>query len=65
MPRPKKMPSSGPTLDVTDPGEKVGMSIRIEKTLHERLRKLAFDQRISMQEFIVRGIEEVLKAEKY
>ncbi|ADW70340.1 hypothetical protein [Granulicella tundricola] len=45
--------------------ESVIMSLRVDKPQHDRLRKLAFDKRIPMREFIVRGIEEVLKAEKY
>lgn len=45
--------------------EVVATSIRIDKPLHDRLRKLAFDKRLPMANYIVRGIELVLKAEKY
>lgn len=41
------------------------MSLRIDRSLYERLRKLAFDRQKPMLEFIVRGIEMVLKAERY
>ena len=53
------------TQDVGGGGSSVVMSLRLEAAMHERLRKLAFDRRGSMREFILRGIEEVLKAEKY
>jgi hypothetical protein len=43
----------------------VVMSLRVEAAMHERLRKLAFDKRMPMRDFIVRGIEQVLKEEKY
>lgn len=45
--------------------EVVATSIRIDKPLHDRLRKLAFDRRVPMANYIVHGIEMVLKAEKY
>lgn len=41
------------------------MSVRFETAQHERLRKLAFDCKTEMREFIVRGVEEVLKGEDY
>ena len=43
----------------------VAMSIRPPKPLYDRLRKLSFDTRKPMTEYIERGIEMVLKAEKY
>jgi hypothetical protein len=48
-----------------DSNEVVATSVRIPKALHERLRKLSFDKRIGMTTYIERGIEMVLKAEKY
>lgn len=45
--------------------EFIASSLRIEKSIHDRLRKLAFDTRVPMQTYINRGIEMVLKAEKY
>ncbi|MDW5266933.1 MULTISPECIES: hypothetical protein [Acidobacteriaceae] len=47
------------------PPEFVASSLRIEKSIHDRLRKLAFDTRMPMQTYVNRGIEMVLKAEKY
>ena len=41
------------------------MSIRVEKDIYERLRKLAFDKRVPMRDFIVRGVAEILKKEGY
>ena len=46
----------------TDPAT---MSIRIPRHVHERLRKLSFERRRPMHDFIMQGIELVLKAEKY
>jgi|GEM_PF-6814159 len=43
----------------------VVMSFRLEEQMHDRLRKLAFDKRLPMRDFIVRGIEQVLKEENY
>jgi len=43
----------------------VAMSLRPPKPLYDRLRKLSFDKRKPMTEYIERGIEMVLKAEKY
>jgi predicted DNA-binding protein len=43
----------------------VPMSIRTPRPLYDRLRKLSFDKRKHMTEYINRGIEMVLKAEKY
>jgi predicted DNA-binding protein len=43
----------------------VPMSIRPPKPLYDRLRQLSFDNRKPMTEYINRGIEMVLKAEKY
>ena len=43
----------------------VVMSLRLEGSQHERLRKLAFDKRLPMRDFIVQGIEHILKSEKY
>ena len=40
-------------------------TVRLERPLHQRLRKLAFDQEKDMRELIVEGIELVLKREKY
>ena len=41
------------------------MSLKLEPGLYDRLRKLAFDKRQPMTELMIRGIEMVLKAEKY
>ena len=51
--------------EVPDGSAVVVMSVRVEKQLYERLRKLSFDRRQPMTEFMVRGIDLVLKAEKY
>lgn len=45
--------------------EDVIMSIRLEGPMHERLRKLAFDRRSTKRDLIVKGLEMMLKAEKY
>lgn len=49
----------------SDENAVVPMSLRPPKSLYDRLRKLSFDTRKPMTEYIERGIEMVLKAEKY
>ena len=39
----------------------VSMSLRLDHPLYERLRKLSFDKRKPMRDFIIRGVEQVLK----
>jgi hypothetical protein len=53
------------TANESSTPEFVASSLRIEKALHDRLRKLAFDTRVPMQTYVNRGIELVLKGEKY
>jgi hypothetical protein len=50
-----------------DPGPDavVAMSLLIDYPLYERLRKLAFDKHTPARQYVTRGIELVLKAEKY
>jgi hypothetical protein len=48
-----------------DPNAVVVYSVRIPAPLYERLRKLNFDTRRPVSEYVVRGVEMVLKAEKY
>jgi len=48
-----------------DPDAVIPVSLRLPTSLHERLRKLSFDTRRPMTEFLIRGAEMVLKAEKY
>lgn len=43
----------------------VVMSLRIDSTMHDRLRKISYERKQPMRDFIVQGIEMVLKAEKY
>lgn len=50
---------------VKEKAEIVNVSLRLEPALHDRLRKLAFDQRIPMHTLIVQGIESVLTKAKY
>jgi hypothetical protein len=57
--------SAPATVNEDGPPEFVASSLRIEKSIHDRLRELAFDTRIPMQTYVNRGIEMVLKAEKY
>lgn len=62
----KIVPARAPVaVSESGPQEFVASSLRVEKTLHDRLRKLAFDTRIPMQTYVNRGIEMVLKAEKH
>jgi hypothetical protein len=56
----KELGDGGSEDDVVVP-----MSIRPPRPLYDRLRKLSFDTRKPMTEYINRGIELVLKAEKY
>lgn len=56
----KELTEGGSDDDVVVP-----MSIRPPKPLYDRLRKLSFDKRKHMTEYIIRGIEMVLKHEKY
>ncbi len=48
-----------------DSSSPAAMSLRLDRSLYERLRKLAFDKRQPMSTFIVQGIELILKAENY
>lgn len=55
-----------PKVDSADTQPKdVILSLRIDGPVHDRLRELAFDRRRPMRDFIMQGIEQVLKAEKY
>jgi hypothetical protein len=57
----KKKVSDGVPADE----EIVNMSLRLPRSLHERLRKLNFDTREPMHSIAIRGIEMVLRAEKH
>lgn len=48
-----------------DPDAVVPYSVQLPAPLYERLRKLNYDTRRPMSEFVIRGIEMVLKAEKH
>ena len=48
-----------------DPEAVVAMSLRLDHSRYERLRKLSYDKHQPMTELLVRGIDLVLKAEKY
>lgn len=50
-----------------DPGPDtvIAMSLLLDYPVYERLRKLAFEKRKPMRQYINRGIEKVLKSEKY
>lgn len=60
----RKLPEQQDKVEHSDTPKDVIMSIRIEGAMHERLRKLAFDRRKPMRDFIVEGIETVLKTER-
>lgn len=48
-----------------DPDAVVLYSLRLPAAVYERLRKLAFDTRRPMTEFVIRGLEIVFKTEKH
>lgn len=50
---------------VQPPDAVVPMSLLVASPLYERLRQLSFDKRKPMRNYVTRGIEMVLKAEKY
>lgn len=45
--------------------ELVGISMKVPRSLHDRLRKIAFEKRRPMTEFIIKGVEDILKKEGY
>lgn len=47
------------------PEKLVGITVRMEESVHERLRKMNYETREPMQSVIRRGIELALKAAKY
>ena len=48
-----------------DPGGVISVSLRLPTPVYERLRKLSFDKRKPMSEYLIQGVESVLSDEKY
>ena len=42
-------------------GKPVGLSVRLEAELHDELRRLAFDERVSIHALLLEGIDLVLR----
>ena len=48
-----------------DPEAVISVSLRLPAPIYERLRKLSFDKRKPMSEYLIHGVELLLKGEKY
>ena len=44
----------------TDPGKRVGISIRMDADIHDELRRIAYEYRTSIQALVTQGIERVI-----
>ncbi|MEG9430742.1 hypothetical protein [Terriglobus sp. ADX1] len=55
------------TTDTTDRSKEtiVNMSVRLPESVHERLRKLSYEKRLSMHAVVLEAIEKELSARKY
>ena len=42
-------------------GKPIGLSVRLEPEMHDRLRRVAFEKRVSIHSLILEGLEVVLR----
>jgi predicted DNA-binding ribbon-helix-helix protein len=42
-------------------GKPIGLSVRLEPEMHDQLRKIAFEKRVSIHSLILEGLEVVLR----
>jgi hypothetical protein len=63
----KKVVKVADLVDGENPGADtvIAMSLLLDYPVYERLRKLAFEKRKPMRQYIIRGIDKILKLEKY
>ena len=58
-PAPVPAPAAPPAA--TEKVKPVGLSVRLPYETHEALRKIAFDERVSIHSLLMEGVEMVLK----
>jgi hypothetical protein len=42
-------------------GRTIGLTVRLDQRTHDRLRKVAFDERVSIHSLLLEGVEAALK----
>lgn len=57
----KKTPTLAPIeSEQVDPGQRVGVSIRMDPHIHDELRRISYETRTSIQVLVMQGIEHVI-----
>lgn len=54
----RKVPSKDKETSVEKP---IGLSVRLTTELHEALRKIAYEQRVSIHSLLLEGVETVIR----
>ena len=60
--KPPELPPPPPALPiVAEKAKPVGLSVRLDHDTHEALRRIAFDERVSIHYLLMEGVDLVLK----
>ena len=61
--KPPELPPApvSPPLAVKEKAKPVGLSVRLDNETHETLRRIAFDERVSIHSLLMEGVDLVLR----